>query len=272
MRAALALARAARYGEWRERPEAAPPGLPGLRRDEAAAIVATALTRGEGWLAPGEVAALLSCYGLPVADQRVVTAPEEAGAAAREIGGDVALKAIAPGILHKTEVGGVRLNLRGADEVRAAAEEMAARLGALGHPPTGFVVQRMVPKGVEMLVGVVHDRQFGPVVACGAGGVLVELLRDVAVRLTPLTREDAGEMIRSLRTYPLLTGYRGGPVCDVRALEETLLRASAMADDLPQIAEVDLNPILVHEAAATVVDARIRVAPAEPPLPLGARR
>jgi len=268
--AALALARAARYGEWRERPEAAPPPLTDLRRDEAAALVATALQRGEGWLAPGEVAALLSCYGLPVADQRVVTAPEEAGAAAREIGGEIALKAIAPGILHKTEVGGVRLNLRGADEVRAAAEEMAARLGALGHPPTGFVVQRMVPKGVEMLVGVVHDRQFGPVVACGAGGVLVELLRDVAVRLTPLTREDAGEMIRSLRTYPLLTGYRGGPVCDVRALEETLLRASAMADDLPQIAEVDLNPILVHEAAATVVDARIRVAPAEPPLPLGA--
>src|SRR3970282_1859477 len=127
---------------------------------------------------------------------------------------------------------------------------MAARLGALGHPPTGFVIQRMVPKGVEMLVGVVHDRQFGPVVACGAGGVLVELLRDVAVRLTPLTREDAGEMIRSLRTYPLLTGYRGGPVCDVRALEETLLRASAMADDLPQIAEGDLNPLLVHEAGA----------------------
>src|SRR3989304_4374074 len=166
----------------------------------------------------GEVAALLSCYGLPVADQRVVTAPEEAGAAAREIGGDVALKAIAPGILHKTEVGGVRLNLRGADEVRAAAGGVAARLGALGHPPTGFVVQRMVPKGVEMLVGVVHDRQFGPVVACGAGGVLVELLRDVAGRLPPPTREDAGEMIRSLRTYPLLTGYRGGPVCDVRAL------------------------------------------------------
>ncbi|MBI4587833.1 MAG: acetate--CoA ligase family protein, partial [Candidatus Rokubacteria bacterium] len=270
--AALALARAARYGEWRERGEVAPPQLRGLRRDEAAALVAAALRRGEGWLPPDEVARLLSCYGLPVAEQRVVTSPEAAGMAAGEIGGEVALKGIAPGILHKTEVGAIRLHLRGAEEVSRAAEEMATRLRSQGYPPTAFLVQRMVPKGVEMLVGVVHDPQFGPVVACGAGGVLVELLRDLSVRLTPLTREDAGEMIRSLKTYPLLTGFRGGPVCDAGALEEALLRVSALVDDLPQIAELDCNPVLVHETGAAVVDARVRVAPFEPPPPLGARR
>ncbi len=270
--AALALARAARYGEWRRRPEATLPQLTGLRRDEAAALVAAALNRGKGWLTPDEVAVLLSCYGLPVASQRVVTDAAQAGTAAREIGGEVALKAVAPGVLHKTEVGGVRLHLRGAEEVRTAAEEMGALLTTKGHPPEGFVVQQMVPKGVEMIVGVVHDPQFGPVVACGAGGVLVELLRDVSVRLTPLTREDAGEMIRSLKTYPLLTGFRGAPACDVGALEDALLRVSALVDDLAQIAELDCNPILVHETGAAVVDARIRVAPSEPPPPLGARR
>lgn len=270
--AALALARVARYGEWRERSVSAPPHLPGLRRDEAAALVAAALRRGEGWLTPDEVAALLACYGLPVAEQRVVPSADQAGTAAAELGGAVVLKGVAPGIVHKTEVGAVRLNLRGAAEVSAAAEEMDAGLRAKGFAPAAFLVQRMVPKGVEMIVGVVHDPQFGPVVACGAGGVLVELLGDVAVRLTPLTREDAGEMIRSLKTYRLLTGFRGGPACDVSVLEEALLRVSALVDDLPQIAELDCNPITVHETGAVVVDARVRVAPSEPPPPLGARR
>lgn len=270
--AAIALARVARYGEWRERPWAAPPRLEGLRRDEAAAIVATALHRGGGWLTPDEVQALLSCYGLPLAEQRAVTSPEEAGLAAQGMGGEVALKAIAPGLVHKTEVGGVRLHLREADEVRREAEEMRALLSSKGQPPTGFLVQRMVPTGVEMIVGAVHDPQFGPVVACGAGGILVELLRDVSVRLTPLAREDASELIQSLKTYPLLTGFRGGPACDIPALEDALLRVSALVEDLPQVTELDCNPILVHQGGAAIVDARVRVARSEPPPPLGARR
>lgn len=270
--AARALARAARYGEWRRRPEAAPPALAGLGRDEAAALVASALRREAGWLAPDEAGRLLACYGLAVAAQRVVANPEEAAGAAAELGGEVALKGIAPGVVHKTEAGAVRLGLRGADAVGAAAAEMAARLAALGRPATGFLVQQMVPKGVEMIVGVVHDPHFGPVLACGAGGVLVELLRDVAVRLTPLTREDAGEMIRSLRTAPLLTGFRGSPPADVAALEEALLRVSALVEDLPQVAELDVNPLVVHERGAVVLDARVRVAMPEPPVPLGSRQ
>jgi len=118
----------------------------------------------------------------------------------------------------------------------------------------------------------VHDPQFGPVVACGAGGVQVELLRDVSVRLTPLSREDASEMIRSLKTYPLLNGFRGAPQCDVTALEEGLLRVSAMVDDIPQIAELDCNPFVVLEHGAVILDARVRVRAVEPRPLLGVRQ
>ena len=122
-----------------------------------------------------------------------------------------------------------------------------------------------------MIVGVVHDPQFGPIVACGAGGVQVELLRDVSVRLTPLSTEDAAEMIRSLKTYPLLNGFRGAPPCDVTALEEGLLRVSAMVEDIPQIAELDCNPFVVQEHGAVILDARVRLAAVEPRPLLGVR-
>jgi acetyl coenzyme A synthetase (ADP forming)-like protein len=269
--AAIALARAARYRQWRERPETLTPRFADIRRDEAAGVVATALARGDGWLTNEETATLFSCYGLPLIKQTIVKTPEAAGAIAEQMGGEVALKLIAPGVIHKTEAGGVRLNLRGARKVREAAREMAAGIIAMGNAPTGFLVQRMAGRGIEMLVGVVHDPQFGPVVACGAGGVQVELLRDVSVRLTPLSREDASEMIRSLKTYPLLNGFRGGPVCDVAALEEGLLRTSLMVEDNPQIAELDCNPFVVQEHGAIILDARVRVTAVEPRPLLGVR-
>lgn len=269
--AAIALARAARYCQWRERPETTAPRFSDVRRDEAAATVATALARGDGWLTTEETAALFSCYGLPLIEQKIVKSPDEAGAAAEQMGCEVALKVIAPGVLHKTEVGGVRLGLRGAKQVSEAAREMTTGLEAGGNSPNGFLIQRMAGKGVEMIVGVVHDPQFGPVVACGAGGVQVELLRDVSVRLTPLSREDASEMIRSLKTYPLLNGFRGAPACDVAALEDGLLRTSAMVEDIPQIAELDCNPFVVQEHGAVILDARVRVAAVEPRPLLGVR-
>jgi acyl-CoA synthetase (NDP forming) len=160
--------------------------------------------------------------------------------------------------VHKTEAGMVRLELEPRD-VRAAAEDMSERLRASGSAAGGFVVQRMSATGVEMIVGVVHDPQFGPVVACGAGGVLVELLKDVSVRLTPITVRDAQEMVRSLKTFALLTGYRGSPAHDVAALVDTILRVGALVDAHPEIGELDLNPIIVHERGATIVDARVRL-------------
>jgi acetyl coenzyme A synthetase (ADP forming)-like protein len=270
--AAIALSRAARYRQWRERPETAAPRFEDVRRDEAAAIIATALSRGDGWLTTQETADLFSCYGLPLIEQRVVQNADEAAAAAEEMRSEVALKVIAPGVIHKTEAGGVRLNLSGAKEVKKAAEEMAAALIKHGTVPSGFLVQRMAHTGVEMLVGVVHDPQFGSVVACGAGGVQVELLRDVSVRLTPLSLEDAAEMVRSLKTYPLLNGFRGSPICDVAALEEGLLRASALVEDNPQIGELDCNPFVILEHGAVILDARVRVTAVEPTPLIGVRR
>jgi acyl-CoA synthetase (NDP forming) len=270
--AAIVLARAARYAQWRNRPEPTMVRFEDLRRDEAAAIIASALQRGNPWLTAAEVTSLLSCYGLPFIEQAIGDTPEAAGEIAERIGSEVALKVIAPGVLHKTEMGGVRLHLQGAAQVSAAAHEMSNRLAASGTTATGFLVQRMAQGGVEMLVGVVHDPQFGPVVACGAGGVKVELLRDVSVRLTPLSKEDAGAMVRSLKTYPVLNRFRGGPAYDVAALEDALLRVSAMVEDLPQIAELDCNPFVVQESGAVILDARVRVAPVEPRPMLGVRK
>jgi acyl-CoA synthetase (NDP forming) len=176
--------------------------------------------------------------------------------------------------VHKTDAGAVRLNLSGAQEVEAAAQEMRGRVAAAGFQIEGFLVQAMAPPGVEMIVGMTHDATFGPVVACGAGGVLVELLKDVAVRVTPISDRDAHEMVTSLKTYPLLTGYRGGPRADVAALEEVVLRIGRLVEDLPQIVELDLNPVIVQPEGKgiRVVDARVRVGEIPPPLPLGAKR
>ncbi|HVD16264.1 MAG TPA: GNAT family N-acetyltransferase [Actinomycetota bacterium] len=272
--AARALVRAVDYGRWRSTPEGHTPALGGIRRDEAAGVLAAALAEGPRWLAPDEVATLLDCYGLPLAPWRLATTPEEAAAAAAELGGPVALKAVAPGLVHKTEAGAVRLRLAGADAVRAAAAEMTKAVAAAGHQVERFLVQLMVTAGVEMLVGVVHDPLFGPVVACGAGGTAVELLRDVEVRITPLTDADAAAMVRSLATFPLLDGYRGAPPADVAALEDLLLRVGALVEAHPEVAEMDCNPVMVLPAGqgAVVVDARVRVEAAVPPLPLAARR
>ncbi len=272
--AARALALAAVYGAWRSAPAGQVPELAGVRGDEAAAVLATAMAAGPlpRWLGPDEVARLLGCYGLPLAPWRLTGTPEEAAAAAAELGGPVALKAVASGLVHKTEAGAVRLALSGAEQVAAGAREMASRVAAAGHQASGFLVQRMAEPGVELLVGVVHDPSFGPVVACGAGGTAVELLKDVAVRITPLTDLDARQMVHSLATFPLLDGYRGAPKADVAALEDVLLRVSALVDERPEVAELDCNPVIVGPGGAVIVDARIRIEqPAAPP-PLGARR
>jgi acyl-CoA synthetase (NDP forming) len=161
--------------------------------------------------------------------------------------------------VHKTEARGVRLNLATPAEVESAARQMAEAYAAAGHALDGFLVQRMAPVGVELLIGVVHDGLFGPVVACAAGGTQAELLKDVAVRITPLTDVDAAQMVRSLATFPLLDGYRGAAALDVGAVEDILLRVSAMVEAHPEIAEMDLNPVIVLRKGAVIVDTRIRI-------------
>jgi acetyl coenzyme A synthetase (ADP forming)-like protein len=270
--AARAVARAAERGQWLRQPEGHLPDLHGIRRDEAAAVLAEALATGPRWLTVEEAARLLGCYRLPLAPWRLARTAEEAGKVAEELPGPVALKAVAPGLLHKTEVGAVRLNLQGRQEVTRAATDLAQAVAAAGHPPEGLLIQRMASGVAELLVGVVHDPTFGAVVACGAGGTSAELVGDVAVRLAPLTDRDAGELLRSLKTYPLLDGWRGAPNADLAALEDLLLRIGALADDHPEIAELDCNPVIAGPDGATIVDVRVRVEQPAPPLPLSARR
>jgi acetyl coenzyme A synthetase (ADP forming)-like protein len=268
--AARALARSAVYGEWRHRPEGTVRDFPNVRPDEAAGIVSSVLATGARWLSAEETQQLLRCYGIPLASARFVSTPGQAREAAAELGGRLALKALSPTLLHKSDAGGVRLGLT-ADDIEDAAREMMARIARHGHELSGFQVQAMVTDGVEMLVGVVHDRLFGPVLACGAGGTTAELLKDIAVRITPLTDLDADQMLRSLKTFPLLEGYRGAPKVDVAALEEIMLRISAMVEGHAEIAELDCNPVMVSRHGAIVVDARVRLELPVPRRPIGAR-
>jgi acetyl coenzyme A synthetase (ADP forming)-like protein len=269
--AARALSMVARYGAWRAAPEETVAEIEGVDRDRAAATIATALAAQPGWMAPDAVSELLSCYGIRLVETRTAHAPDEAGREARALASEVALKAIAPGVLHKSDAGAVRLHLKGASQVERAAQLMADALERTGHPVSAFQVQRMAPEGVEMLVGVVQDQHFGPVLACGAGGTATELLKDVAVRITPITKGEADRMVRSLKTFPLLDGYRGAPRADVGALEDVLLRVSALVEAHSEIAEMDLNPLIVHPQGAVVVDARIRLEASPPRPPIGAR-
>ena len=258
--AARALSKAVEYGKYLKRPEGRVPYFPDIHREDAAIIISRALSKGEEWLSPEDTWALLDAYGIPVARMKVVKDYDEAGEYAKELGVPVALKAIIEGVTHKTDVGGVKLNVK-PEEVVETARKMLEELESKGYKVKGLIVQEMVPRGQEMLVGVTHDPIFGPIVVTGAGGIFVELMKDISVRITPITDLDAKEMITSLKMYPILKGYRGGPEYDVEKLEEIILRIGQMVDDLSPIMEMDLNPVIVFEKGkgAKVVDARVRV-------------
>ncbi len=266
--AARAIALAARHGRWRSRPEGSVIGIEGARPEKAAAIITRQLAAGPGWLTPKEASALLECYGLPLITTRIVANADQAVAAAADLGGPVALKASAPGLVHKTDAGGVLLGLDTSEQVRAAASEIEDAVARAGLQLDGLIVQPMAPVGVELIVGVVHDHSFGQVLACGAGGTTAELIKDVAVRITPVTDLDAHDMLRSLRTFPLLDGYRGAPRCDIGAIEDVLVRVSALVDRHAEIIELDCNPLIAGPRGVSIVDARIRVEAAAPPLPV----
>ncbi|HZU61436.1 MAG TPA: GNAT family N-acetyltransferase [Solirubrobacteraceae bacterium] len=270
--AARAVALAARHGRWLARPQEPPPPHFQPRSHEAAAVISTALGRGAGWLTPSEVASLLDCYGLPLSVTRIVPDLEAAVTAAAELAAPVALKAIAPGLVHKTDAGAVRLDLMGADAVRAGGRDIQAAVEAAGYQLEGLIVQPMAPSGVELIVGVASDPSFGPVLACGAGGTVAELIKDVAVRITPVGPLEAGEMLRALQTFPLLDGYRGAQHCDIDSIEDVLLRVSAMVEAHREIVELDCNPLIATAQRATIVDARIRVEAASPRPPVPSLR
>ncbi len=259
--AAVALARAEAYGRWRARPSGEPARFDDLDRAAVRAPVEAALARSGGWLTPVEAQALLEAARIPVARARFAATVEEALAAAGAMGWPVAMKAVGPTIVHKTEVGGVKLGLADAAALRAAHADLTARLG---DALAGVLVQEMVPSGVELLVGAVLDPTFGPLVAFGSGGTLVELFEDVAFRLHPLTAADVEDLLAEVRGTALLRGHRGAPPLDEAAVREVLLRLSALLDLCPEIEELDVNPLRVFRDGARALDVRVRVARPRP--------
>jgi acetyl coenzyme A synthetase (ADP forming)-like protein len=259
--AAQALARAAWYGEWRRSPAGQMPVLDGIDVRPARTAVADFLADNQdgGWLDPVAAGDLLKSFGIPVVPVVAVSSASEAAAAAAAVGGPVALKAAE--VLHKTDVGGVALDID-PDEAANAYEEMAERVErATAGAMKGAYVQAMTPAGVETITGIVRDPGFGPLVMFGLGGTAAELIGDRTLRVAPLTVEDADEMVRSLRSSPLLFGYRGSVPADTAALAEVLLRLSILGLQVPEIAELDLNPVIGGPDGAHVVDWRIRLAP-----------
>ncbi len=261
--AALALERAVRHGEWLARDPGTVPDLAGVDPGRASATIERSLTRMDGgWLDPGEVTDLLDSFGIRVPSEATVTSEDGAVAAAAAIGGAVALKVQAPSALHKSDVGGVVLDVEGEEAVRAAYR----RVMSVVDDAHGVLVQEMVVGGHEVLIGVTEDPNFGPMLVYGLGGIMVELLADVTFKLHPITDVDAAEMTSGIRGARLLEGYRNLPLGDVAAVRDLLLRVSAMVAACPEIAEMDLNPVKVLEPGrgAIVVDARIRVERPDP--------
>ncbi|HET7340581.1 MAG TPA: acetate--CoA ligase family protein, partial [Methylomirabilota bacterium] len=219
-----------------------------------------------GPLSPENARRLLEAYGIAVAPQRLAATPEEAARAAVALGLPVALKAVGRGLVHKSDLGGVRLALDSAEAVLAAAREMSARLSAAADAKLeGFLVQRMVAGEAEVIVGTRRDPTFGPVGLAGLGGVAVEILGDVALAPAPVSRVRAGAMLSALRAAPLLHGARGRPPLDVAAVADAIVRLSWLAADLgDRLVDLEINPLIVGHAGrgAVAVDVRGRLEPA----------
>lgn len=222
-------------------------------------IVRQAKKEGRAALNEVESKELLAKAGIPVVPTKLARTKAEAVALARELGLPVALKIVSPQILHKTDIGGVALGLSSAAQVARAYTQIiaAARERAPGAQVTGVSVQPMAPPGVEVIIGLTKDPQFGPVLMFGLGGVLVEIIKDVSFRIVPLERRDAAQMIREIKGFPLLTGYRGSKPTNLRSLEKILMSLSAFAEKNPEIKEIDLNPIFARPDGAVAVDARV---------------
>lgn len=258
--AARALFLLSRYAAWVRQPAEAP--VPPFPTDDAA--VAALLDRTpEGYLEPADVFRVLELYGIPLAAWRVAAGREAAVQAAGEIGYPVVVKAIAPGLVHKSEAGAVRVDLRDEEDLRAALAAMEGSVAAAGHSVEGFLVQEMARGGHEVILGITTDPRFGPLLMFGLGGKYVEVFQDVRFAVTPLGRGEAEEMVRGIRGFKLLEGVRGEPGADLDLLAEVLLRLGQLAQRHPRVAELDVNPFLAgpDRSSAKAVDARIRVAP-----------
>lgn len=262
-RAVQSLAAMARYVAMRQQPE---PEFVQFDVDKERVRKLFAEVRASERVELGEIEAreVMEAYGMRLPMSHLAQTPEEAVKIASEIGYPVVMKISSPDILHKSDIGGVRVGMSDSTAVRDSFEliEYRARKYSPQARIWGILVQEMVRKGREILVGVSRDPQFGPLVAVGMGGIYVEVLRDVALRLAPISKQEVAEQIRSIRTFPLLRGVRGEPPADIAAIEDVVLRISQLVTDFPEIVEMDINPLVVHNEGegAIVVDARIILA------------
>jgi acetyltransferase len=262
-RAAAALAAMSEYRRELERPIFEP-----QRCDTCIPIVRELFdrVRSEGRVSIGDLEAweVLKAYDFPIPESHLAKTPDEAVAIAEEIGYPVVLKISSPDILHKTDVGGVKVGLATPSDVRDAFELMNYRAERYvpGARIWGCQVQQMVRGGREVLVGMSRDPQFGPLVAFGLGGIYVEVLKDVAFRVAPFSRQEAEEMIREIRSFPLLEGVRGEPPADFEAMVDSLLKISRLVTDFPEIVELDINPLMVFDegSGAMAIDMRLILA------------
>jgi acetyltransferase len=260
--AARALAAMCRWREWCERP-ASPAELLPVDTARARRITDAAVAQGRRRLAEDEALELLAAYGVAVARGELATTADQAVAQAERMGYPVVLKIVAPSILHKTEVGGVQVNLGDASDVRRGFEQIlqGAHSAQPGAVITGVLVQAMVQNGRELIVGMTRDPVFGPLVMFGLGGILVEILRDVSFRIAPFGRAEARRMMGEIRGARLLDAVRGAPAADRSALEDVLLRVSQLVIDYPEITELDVNPLMAMPSGAVAADARVMLAP-----------
>ena len=222
-------------------------------------VIAAARNEGRMLLTEVESKQLLSEAGIQTNTTTLARSKDEAVRLSRDIGLPAVLKIASQDVVHKSDAGGVKIGLASEEEVAAAYDEILASISA-AFPTAridGVSVQAMARPGVEVILGVSRDPQFGPVLMFGLGGILVEVLKDVAFRVAPLTQRDASQMIREIKGYPILEGHRGQEPTDVAALEQSLLTLSQFVDARPEIVELDLNPIIAHPQGLTVVDARI---------------
>ena len=261
--AARALGAAHTYACWRRTPPGVAPSYPDIDVDAARAVLRRAKNEGGGWLSADETADVLRAFGLPLVKGETAADAKGAVQAAERVGYPVAVKLESRTLFRKSAWGGVVLGLEDAAAVRAACAGIEERLEEAGREGEldGFLVQPMVAGGLELLTSVTDDPLFGPLISFGLGGVFMELLRDVVLRVTPLTDRDAREMIRGVRGYPLLSGYRGAPPADTEALENLLLRVSRLVEEVPEIVGLELNPVKAHPPGegCTILDAKIRV-------------
>ena len=226
---------------------------------EGQSIIARAKNEGRDLLFEYEGKELLQLHGAPVSLDRLAEDADNAVKIAQDLGGKVALKIVSPDILHKSDAGGVELNLETEDEIRNAFHRITERSVQYKKKAqiNGCIVSRMAGEGVEIIIGTKIDDQFGPVIMFGIGGILVEVLKDVSFRVLPISRTAPKKMVSEIRSFPILNGVRGRPPVDKQAIYELLLTVSEVVEAYPQIQEMDLNPVIAHEDGITIVDARI---------------